>query len=144
MTEDDFDESDDGPIALSVDQYFDLEGLDEEYFEVTVEVRNQLANLLLDSAGTPERQRNEAVFRAIMTAVVNLELQLVNAKAQTMGVKSYAIAGITQVEQLRQITMEVYSRLLNLETRICEAGLILDDPGHEPMDWSIEDENEDQ
>lgn len=143
MTESDFDESDDDdPIALSVDQYFDLEGLDEEYFQVTVEVRNQLANLLLDSAGTPERERNEAVFRAIMTAVVNLELQLVNAKAQTMDVKSYAIAGRTQVEQLRQITMEVYSRLLNLETRIYQAGLILDDPGHEPMDWSIEDEDE--
>lgn len=136
MTDDEFDETeDDGPIALDVAEYFQLE-LDSVQFEATIEVRNQLAKLLLESAGTPGHEQNEAICRAIMTTVANLELRLVDAR-------SYAIQGRTHVEKLRQVTMHVYSRLLDLETRILEAGLYLKDPDHESLDWQIYDDADD-
>ena len=50
-------EDEDGLLDLSVDDYFALEGLDSGNFPVTVEVRNQLANLLLESAETPQHAR---------------------------------------------------------------------------------------
>lgn len=133
VTVDEFDESEaSGPIVLDLDHYFELD-LNDEFFEVTIEVRDQLANLQLKGEATPSREHNEAIFRAIMTTVANLELRLVHAR-------SYAVSTRTQLANLQNNTLEVYSRLLNLETRILRAGLSLEDPRHESMDWRFDEE----
>ena len=101
----------DEPIVLSVNEYFSMEGLNNGNFPVTTEVRDQLAELLQSAPGP----QIDALFRAIMTTVMNLELAHVN---------------------VRSSSMEVYSRLLDLETRVRQAGVRLGYPKYpDPVEF---------
>lgn len=105
-------------MVHSVDEYFQLPGLEDGNFPVTVEVRNQLAALLRE---TPGPQIN-ALFRAIMTTVMNLEVDLLELK--------------TEVVTLRGNSMDIYSRLLDLETRLRRSGVSLAYPAYpEPIEF---------
>lgn len=135
MAEEEFDETDaSGPIVLDLDDYFELD-LDDELFEVTLEVRDQLGNLQLKGEGIPASEHNEAIFRAIMTSVMNLELRAVKTRQYAMNTRN-------QLRDLQQKTMVVYSRLIDLETRILRAGLRLEDPRHESMNWEFYEEDD--
>ena len=116
-------EDEDGvpPLVLSVGEYFAQEGLDSRDYPVTVEVRNQLANLLLESAGTPQHASQEALFRAVMTAVSNLEIinsvrfkKLVELKAE--------------LSELRLNAVQVHTSLLQLQVELLELGVISPTP----------------
>lgn len=130
-------EDEDGvrPLVLSVREYFALDGLDSGDYPVTVEVRNQLANLLLESAGTPQHESNEELFRAVMTAVSGLEItsyvrfkKLIEMNAELVRVKANLLRADTNA-------MQVYTRLLDLENRILEAGVFLEESDLKEMKW---------
>lgn len=112
----------DEPIVMSVIEYFEMKDLESGYFPVTVAVRNQLAELLRAAPGP----QVDALFRAIMTTVMNLELAMINADSGLVRVRTNA--------------MEVHTRLLDLETRILESGLQLGPSDYpEPIEWNTED-----
>ena len=73
--------AEDYPIVLSVAEYFHLEGLEAENFPVTVEVRDQLEDLLVETGNAGPQL--EALFSAIMTTVMNLELALLNLRSNS-------------------------------------------------------------
>ncbi|MGY4869793.1 hypothetical protein [Mycolicibacterium elephantis] len=94
------------PIVLSVAEFFHLEGLENGNFPVTVEVRDQLAELLRSGNSGPQI---DALFRAIMTTVASLELSVMKAS---------------------NASREIYARLLDLETRLLEAGFRIGPPAY--------------
>ncbi|MGV0066270.1 hypothetical protein ACRU44_00925 [Mycobacterium colombiense] len=99
----------DDPIVLSVAEFYELQGLDEGNFPITTEVRDQLAEILRSHPGP----QIDALFKAVMTTVANLELAVLN---------------------LTSSTREVYVRLLDLETRLLESGYQLGPPTYpEPV-----------
>jgi|KBSMisStandDraft_5_1062788.scaffolds.fasta_scaffold579736_1 hypothetical protein len=90
------------PIVLSVAEYFQLKGLDAQRFPVTVEVRDQLEDLLLETGNAGPQL--EALFSAIMTTVMNLELAILDAESNSRA---------------------LLTRLDDLETRIRTGGIRL-------------------
>ena len=114
-------EDEDGLLDFSVDDYFALEGLDSGNYPVTIEVRNQLANLLLESAGTPQHASYEALCRAVMTAVSNLEITSVERR-----IKENCLDA--DLMHLRTCTIDVYTNLLNLRTELLERRVISPTP----------------
>ena len=87
------------PIALPVAGFYQL-GLDREFAPVSTEVRDQLGALLRSAPGP----QTDALFEAVMTTVVNLELA---------------------IRDLTSTARAVYTKLLDLETRVIESGLQL-------------------
>lgn len=128
-------EDEDGLLDLSVDDYFALEGLDSGNFPVTVEVRNQLANLLAESAGTPQHASYEALCRAVMTAVSNLEIASVERHIKGNDLDA-------DLMHLRACTMDVYTNLLELRTELLERRVISPTPLPE-IDWHDDHEDYD-
>jgi hypothetical protein len=137
-------EDEDGPRALdlSVDQYFALEGLNSRDFPVTVEVRNQLANLLLESAGTPQHASYEALFRAVMTAVSGLEATSLVHFKKVIEFNNKVLDLNAELLNLRSNTLDVYSNLIELRTELLERGVISPTPLPE-IDWFLDDYEDD-
>ena len=138
MAEEPEDEDGPRPLDLSVDQYFALEGLSSRDFPVTVEVRNQLANLLLDSAGSPQRASYEALFRAVMTAVSGLEATSLVHFKKVIELNNKVLDLNAELLNLRSNTLDVYSNLIELRTELYERGVISPTPLPE-IDWFVDD-----
>lgn len=122
-------------VVLSVEEYLDLQGIDSGHFPVTVEVRNQLSNLLLDSVGTPQYESYKELFSAVMTAVVNLELKLFESKIKSIDANYERLRVESNLQKLRNNTIDTYTRLLDLETRILEAGVPLEESDLKKLKW---------
>lgn len=139
MTEEPENEDGPRPLVLSVDEYFALEGLDSGDYPVTVEVRNQLANLLLESAGTKKHASNEALFRAVMTAVSSLEITSVVRFKKVIDLNAELMDRHAELLNLRANTMDVYANLLQLRTELLDRGVISPTPLPE-IDWYPDDD----
>ncbi|WP_396908642.1 hypothetical protein [Mycolicibacterium sp.] len=122
---------DDGPIVLGVSECFQIEGLEDGAFPTTVEVRDQLAELLNASPG----RKVEALSTAIMTTVMNLELAGLNRETELIGVK-------TELRRLASNTMDAYVTLIELRTELIRRGVISPTPTPE-IDWFPVDPDDD-
>ncbi len=100
---------------MSVLESYELNGM--ESFPVTASVRDQLADLLTEGPG----RQFDALARAIMTTALNLELDLMNTRSDLI--------------KLKADTMNVYTNLIDLESRIRESGVRLVKGDLEPIDF---------
>ena len=105
---------DDGPIVVGVSDCFQIEGLEEGgWFPVTVEVRDQLAQLL----GVPlgRGRTTEALSTAIITTVMNLERELKGLKIDVMTLQ---VNGMAVVSALRMLHLDLLMNGLEIKSEV--------------------------
>ncbi|MCT7367921.1 hypothetical protein A7R75_02845 [Mycolicibacterium llatzerense] len=130
------------PIVSPVEGFYEMGLEDDESFQVTVSVRDQLDALLRNGNFGPQA---EALCQAIMTTVASLELRLLESRGQLTGLQAQMIEELTTLESrltaLQVDTMNVHSQLFNLETRIYRSGVHLEPgDGSSRASWEPEDD----
>lgn len=105
---------DNGPIVVRMSDYFEIDRLGESgWFPITVEVRDQLAQLLESSPVLG--RKTEALSTAILTTVMNLERVL---KELTTDVMTLQVNGMAVESALRMLCLELSMNGIEIQTEL--------------------------